>query len=208
MTRAPLLPALLATLAIPAALLSCRGDSRPGAADSPAAGAPAAASDPGLAEAIRRFRADSAPTPVTSFTPAVTSRDSLVLLFVEAVERGDEAALRALRLTPGEFAWLYYETDPRSRPPERLDPLAMWGQIGRESEDGVRRLLARLGGRPLGFNGYECYGGPVRQGDNQVWSECVSNFVGPDRTTMVLPLFGPIVERGGRFKFLGLANRL
>jgi len=69
-------------------------------------------------------------------------------------------------------------------------------------------LMARFGGRPLGFAGHSCATPLERQGENTVWSGCIVRRAGNGGDTTALRMFGSIIERGGRFKFLSLSNGL
>ena len=75
----------------------------------------------------------------------------------------------------------------------------MWFLMQEGSRKGLLRALEQRGGRSLGYVGYTCDDAPSHQGENTVWASCL---VHQER------LFGPILERGGRFKFVSLANKL
>jgi hypothetical protein len=157
-----------------------------------------------LDHALRRFRRDSAPAAVSRLEPAAPSRDSLVRLFAAAVARRDTLALRAYALDASEFAWLFYEDSPLARPPYELDPQMMWFQLQQQSVKGRRRVVARLGGAPLALVGHRC-GEPRRQGASRVWEGCVVR-LREGGAVVERRLFGSIVERAGRWKFVGYGN--
>ena len=48
----------------------------------------------------------------------------------------------------------------------------------------------------------------MREGENTVYGPCVVRWRGKAGDTVAVRLFGQIVERGGRFKFLSYANKL
>jgi hypothetical protein len=73
------------------------------------------------------------------------------------------------------------------------------------SEKGIGRALRRFGGERLVLRGYWCDAGPERQGPNLIWTGCVVRL---DAAPDGLRLFGAIIERAGRFKFLSYANAL
>ncbi len=129
---------------------------------------------------------------------AAPSRDALVARYVRALEHSDTAALAALAINRAEFAYLYYPTNPEAEPPYDLSPDLMWFLMQEGSRKGLLRALEHRGGRPLGSVDLTCNDPPSHQGENTVWS-CL---VHQER------LFGPILERGGRFKFVSLANKL
>jgi hypothetical protein len=157
-----------------------------------------------LDEALRRFRRDSAPAAVSRLEPAAPSRDSLVRLFATAVARRDTVTLKAYALDAREFAWLYYEDSPLARPPYELDPQMMWFQLQQQSVKGRRRVVERLGGAPLAIVGHRC-GEPRRQGASRVWERCVVR-LREGGAPVERRLFGSIVERAGRWKFVGYGN--
>jgi len=156
--------------------------------------------------ALRRFRTglDS----VDTLLGGATSRDALVRAFVTALERSDTAALRALTMTRAEYAWIYYPTNPQGLPPYDLSPDLMWFMLAENSQKGLAHALEERGGRPLGYLGHSCDPRPSREGANTVWGPCPVRRVQAPGDTTVERLFGLIVERGGRYKFVGFANRL
>jgi hypothetical protein len=156
-------------------------------------------------EALRRFRRGIANAP-TRLSGGAPTRDSLVRLLVHAIARRDTALVNRVVLTRAEFAYLYYPTAPLARPPYELDPQMMWLQLVSQSEKGIVRAFDRLGGTAARYAGHAC-ADAERQGDNRVWSGCTVTLAragGGDTTRQ--RLFGSIVERGGRFKFVSYAN--
>jgi hypothetical protein len=69
-------------------------------------------------------------------------------------------------------------------------------------------LLARFGGRSIGYAGFTCPDSATRHGMNTVWAGCAVRLLSPGGDTTSLRMFGPIVQRDGRFKFLSLTNGL
>ena len=130
------------------------------------------------------------------------SREALVRGFVTALERRDTAALVDLVLTRAEFASVYYPTAREALPPYELPQDLMWFRLVGESDRGLRRALDELGGRPLRYAGHTC-GAPRREGENRLWGWCRVR-LGEDE----ISIFGLIVERDGRFKFVSYANKL
>jgi hypothetical protein len=159
-------------------------------------------------EELALFREGLLDPPGGAFRGGAASRDELVRRFVGALEHRDTAALRELLLTRAEFAYLYYPTNPEARPPYDLSPGLMWFLLDGNSRKGFARALDERGGRPLRYVGYACEGGPGRQAANTVWASCVVRRLQAPGDTVAERLFGPIVERGGRFKFVSYANKL
>lgn len=158
-------------------------------------------------EALRRFRTGLG-EPRDLDGSAARSRDALVRAFVRAVEAGDTAAARALTLTRAEFGWLYYPTTPQGLPPYDLSPSLLWFLTQGGTDKGLRRLLDERGGGPLRYAGYRCDPRSSREGENTLWGPCVVRRVQAPGDTVEERLFGLILERAGRFKFVSLANKL
>ena len=158
-------------------------------------------------EEIRRFQAALVDRPQT-LSGGAADRTSLVRSFVEAIERNDERALQRLVVDRAEFGYLIYPDSPNTRPPYRLSPEIVWLQRSAATGKAISRLLERFGGRPLEYAGYACDEPPERQGRNHVWDRCVVRRQPSSGENTDLRLFGPIVERGGRYKFLSLTSGL
>ncbi len=181
-----------------------------------AAGAPAAPQAPvvqpaayvdsarTIAEDLRRFREGL--EPVAALRGGAATRDALVRGFVAAVEAQDTATAIRMVMDRREFAYLYYPHTPLVAPPQEMSPQLAWFLMLRSSEKGITRVFRRLGGRPLGYRGHACDPQPAVQGPNRVWSRCTVRHVAEEGDTASLALFGGILERGGRFKFVSYAN--
>jgi hypothetical protein len=157
-------------------------------------------------EQLRQFRVGLAP--VDTLAGGAPTREALVRRFVAALERRDTAALRAMHLSRAEYAYLYYPTAAVARPPQQLDPESAWLLLTLESDKGVRRALTRVGGRPLGYAGHACAAAPVVEEANRSWQGCTVRWRAAEGALDSVPLFGPIVERAGRFKFVSYRNKL
>jgi hypothetical protein len=142
-----------------------------------------------IEEEMRRFRAILGPEP-TGLTGGAASLDELVARFARAVERADTAALVDMLMSRDEFGWLYYPTTRFTAPPYTLAPATVWFQIESGSSQGLARLMARLGGRPLALERHR----------NRIWEGCIV------RIPFDATLFGSIVERDGVFKFVSYTN--
>jgi hypothetical protein len=151
-------------------------------------------------EELRWFRAGlSAPAGLTG---GATNRDELVRLYVRALEQADTAALRALAIDRTEFAYLYYPTTPQARPPYDLSPGLMWFLLQENGQRGMVHALEERGGRPLGYLDYTCDGSPSREGDNTVVGPCLVRRRQSAGDVVQERLFGLIIGRGDRYKFL------
>lgn len=156
--------------------------------------------------AIARFQL--ALPQVTSLEGGAGNRDQLVRRFVSALQKRDTAGLRSLLLNRSEFGWLYYPTNPEGKPPYNLTPQLMWFMVEGRTEQGYRKLLERRSGKPLHVVGYRCEGEPSHQGENTVWGPCVVLRKTESGDPLAERLFGQIVERAGRYKFVSYANKL
>jgi len=158
-------------------------------------------------EEIRRFQA-TIPVRPTAFSNAARSRSELVKQFVRAIERNDTTALGRLVVDRAEFGYLIYPTSPNAKPPYRQSPQLVWLTRSVSTDKGLTRLFERFGGSPLGYVGFTCADSVDRQGENTIWTACAVARVSANGDTTKLGMFGPIVARDGRFKFLSLTNGL
>jgi hypothetical protein len=167
---------------------------------------PAADTSVSIAEALRKFRSTLTETPNRLATTAPT-REALVRQFMRAVTSGDTAGLRAMQITRAEFAYLVYPDNRQSRPPYELEPDLMWMQIGGSNALGVRHLLRELGGHPAEYVDHRCTR-TDHDGRTTIHSLCLVRFRSSGGQLDEQQLFGSIIERDGRFKFLSYANKL
>lgn len=182
----------------------------------PAQGLAAAAAEHGPAhvdsifpieEEVRRFRA-ALPDSAVRLEGGAGSRDELVARFIAALEARDVAALDRLVITPAEFAYLYYPHTRYTAQPYEMAPALLWFQLENYGSKGLTRALARYGGRPLDAVGHACPDEPLVEERNRTWPGCVVLRTTGAGDTTGLSLFGGILERDGRFKFINYANRL
>lgn len=157
-----------------------------------------------IAEDLQRFREGL--EPVDALGGGAASRDALVRGFVEAVESQDTAAAIRMVMDRREFAYLYYPHTPLVAPPQEMSPQLAWFLMLQNSEKGITRVFRRLGGRPLGYRGHACDPEPDVQGPNRLWKRCMVRRITEEGDTASLALFGGILERDGRFKFVSYAN--
>jgi hypothetical protein len=153
-------------------------------------------------ELLRRFR-DSLPE-VREFTGGERSRDQLARRFLQALGEGDSTTVAGLLLSKAEFAWLVFPDHLYAREPYALDPDIFWLQLTQETRKGSGRMLQRYGGQPLRYLGLEgCQRDTlqIRQGPDTIWSGCRVHYASRD-STLTRMLFGSVVQREGRYKFL------
>lgn len=156
-----------------------------------------------LDDALDRFRVG---LPVVSrLSGGALTRESLVGRFVQAVERRDTAAVRAMVLSRAEFAYLYYPHSPFTREPHKQMAGLVWLFTQVNSSKGITRVFDRLGNGPLSYRSHRCNVRPQRQGPNRLWEDCVLR-LGDGPAASEVRLFGSIIERDGQLKFVSYAN--
>jgi hypothetical protein len=158
-------------------------------------------------EEIRRFQA-TIPVRPTAFSNAAGSRSELVKQFVRALEQNDTTALVKLVVDRAEFGYLVYPTSPNVAPPYRQSPDLVWLSRSASTDKALSRLFSRFGGKPLRYTAFTCPDSSDRQGANTLWSGCIVERVDSAGGTTRLRMFGSIIARDGRFKFLSLTNGL
>lgn len=157
-------------------------------------------------ETLRRFRVglDSV---ARLDSDAAPSRDVLVSRFIDAVAARDTAALRRLRLSRAEFAYLYYPATPYTRPPYETAPGILWQLMSERSGSGMRRAVARVGGAPVRLLGYNCEREPKVEAANRFFERCILRYSRAGNASVEQRrLFGSIIVRDGRWKFVSYAN--
>lgn len=158
-----------------------------------------------MAEYLKRFRVGTDST--ATLAGGEVTRDALVRRFLAAVSRGDTATLASLLITRAEFAWLLFPDHRYASPPYELDPAIFWGQITAANGKGVSRLVQRHRGATLALDGLQCGRDTLQlaHGPATFWGPCSVRYRAGD-STLTRQLFGSIVERDGRMKFLSYAN--
>lgn len=159
-----------------------------------------------IAEQVRRFSEAIGGTPLTALVNASPSRDSLLHRFTRALEQRDTTAFRQMIVNAREFIDLVYPESPLMR--RSYPPLVIWTGIMSTTGAGFSRLLETRGGKPLGAVGMTCADKANREGKNLIWNECLVRIREPNGTERREQLFGSIIERDGKFKFLNYVNKL
>ncbi len=159
-----------------------------------------------IAVHLRRFRAGLDSTDTLSH--ASLSRAALVARWAKAIAANDTADLNSMLLSRAEFAWLYYAESPMSKPPYEAPPELLWGQLLAASNKGASQLVTRFGGSAAKATELRCPASPEPLGKNLLHAKCEVRLAAPSRETLQGRLFGTIIERGGRFKFVGLTTSL
>ncbi|HEU4830278.1 MAG TPA: hypothetical protein VFT04_13885 [Gemmatimonadales bacterium] len=155
--------------------------------------------------ALHRFREGLA-EPAVPLSGGATDIETLAARWVDAVEAHDTTTIRQLVLDRAEFAWVYYPASAFSRRPLYQPPGLFWFRLQANSEKGITRVLRRLGGSDMAYRGVECTRPPRVEGENRIWEYCAVRRAdaGTIRSDI---LFGGILERAGRFKFISYGNQ-
>jgi hypothetical protein len=109
-------------------------------------------------------------------------------------------------MTRAEFGWLYYPHTRFTSRPYELSPALVWFHLENATSKGMTRLL-RMAARPIAVHGHSCDAEPQAFGPGFLWSGCRVRF-SHDGDDFELALFGPTLERDGRFRFTTFANEL
>jgi hypothetical protein len=159
-----------------------------------------------IPEQLRRFR--EALPPTDTLLHASQSRDALVARWAAAIAKNDTTDLNAMVMNRREFAWLFYPDSPMSKAPYEAPPQLLWGQLLASSNKGATQLVSRFGGSRVTVSRLRCPTPPDTQGANLQHSKCEARLAAPGKQTVDGILFGTIIERDGRFKFVGLSTDL
>jgi hypothetical protein len=155
-------------------------------------------------EALVLFRA-GLDTP-TVLIGGSSSREALVRRFARAIAASDTVAIRTMILNRAEFAWLYFPSSPYTRPPTVQEAPLAWFLLLQNSQKGITRVFDRFGGQEMEYVGHRCAPEPSREGANLLWDDCVVELKPSAQAVVSRRLFGSIIERDGRFKFLSYTN--
>jgi hypothetical protein len=149
-------------------------------------------------EALRRFR-DGVPE-VRELAGGAASSEALAAGVARALAARDTAALHALLLTRGEFAWLYYPTAAQGLPPYDLSPSLYWFTLEGRNGRALSTLLgsaADSGGRYLR---HDCGAAGTKEGENSLRGPCTLWWIAPGGDTLAARTLSLVIERGGRWK--------
>lgn len=157
-------------------------------------------------EELRRFKAAVGGLPVSGLVGGASSREALVRRFFDALASRDAAEFRTMQLSAREFADLVYPESPYVKPPYTQPAGLVWSQIQNPSASGLKRLMRRLGGRRLPYNDLRCAQKSDRHGRNLLWTGCTVSMTDSSGTSKRHALFGTIIGRDGRYKFVSYKN--
>ena len=160
-----------------------------------------------IPELLARLRATLADTP-TVLVGGASSPEALVRALAGALRTHDTATVRALAVSRAEFAWLYYPYSKNIAPPYELPPSVLWLTLVASSDKGAGRLLERFGGVRLRIEQVSCPATFESEGPNSILRDCRVRFAVADSAARELRLFGTLLARDGRYKFLSYTNDL
>jgi len=127
---------------------------------------------------------------------------------MEAMNRGDSLALRAMHMDRSEFGYIYFPATKFATDLYALPPGLVWFRITAGSNQGLTRASKILKDRGAEYHGHSCDELPEESGTYTLWTECVVRLRLPGQEVVSERLFGSIMEDEGRFKFVSYANRL
>lgn len=156
---------------------------------------------------LARFRRTVADSPST-LVGGEASAERLAREFLRAISSNDTVSIRRLVVNRAEFAWVYYPHTKFTKPPYELGPDLLWFQMNEASEKGIVRALRRYGGSRMRFEALSCPDSVATEGPNRITTGCLLRFAASDSTARTLQMFGSLIERDGRWKFVSYANDL
>ena len=156
---------------------------------------------------LARFRATLPDSP-TTLVGGESSPERLTRSLLGALTAQDTATIRRLVLNRSEFGWLYYPHTRFTKRPYELGPELLWIQVNENSEKGIVRLLRRYGGSAMRFETLACPDSVVVEGPNTITGPCQVTFAAADSAARTMQMFGSIIAREGRYKFVSYANEL
>lgn len=135
---------------------------------------------------------------------AANPRELVERLF-DALSESDTAAIGAMVVTRAEYGFFYYPTSLYAKKPYELPPDIAWTLSSEASAKGARRLLARLGGKRLHLDSFDC-DRLEREGDNEIHSGCTVTYAAASGARVKQGLFRSMMVRHGQAKFLSYSG--
>jgi hypothetical protein len=111
-------------------------------------------------------------------------------------------------MSKDEYAWIYYPTATMGRPPYDVRADLLWYMVERRGHHGLTEALDQRGGQPLEYVSHRCGARATIEGTNRIWGPCTVVVQPPGGPPRRERLFGLIIERQGRFKFVSYSNPL
>lgn len=149
----------------------------------------------GVAAALAAGCAGPPPLEHVQPSPEVLARQVL-----QAVERRDAAALRALAVDEEEFTAHVWPSLPAARRERNLPLSYVWGQLRQKSEHQLAATLAAHGGRPYDLVRVDFGGATVRYAGYAVHRDTTLVVRTREGLQERLRLYGSTLEKDGAFK--------
>jgi len=128
------------------------------------------------------------------------SPEALSQAVLTALAADDVDTLRALSLDEMEFRTAVWPDLPASRPERNVPFDYAWGDLHQKSNNALRRLVARHGGRRYQLAGVGFAGETTEYRTCKVHREAILDLLDEEGEEIRLALFGSILERDGEFK--------
>jgi hypothetical protein len=128
------------------------------------------------------------------------SPQALATAVLNAVERRDTDELRGLALSEEEFREHVWPELPAARPERNLPFSYVWGDLRQKSDDNLRRMVVRHGGRKYAFVAMRSAGETTRYQSYTVSRETVLKVRDETGAEMELRLFGSTIQKDGGWK--------
>ena len=138
--------------------------------------------------------------PLAPLHHTFASPEALSRAVLTALAANDADTLRALPLDELEFRNAVWPDLPASRPERNVPFDYAWGDLNQKSNNALRRLVARYGGREYELVKVHFAGETTRYWTYQVHRESVLDLLDEEGEEVRLALFGSILERDGEFK--------
>lgn len=159
------------------------------------------AADAGTADVSSRFQDAGAADASLGLQDAQPTLQALGRHVLEALARGDTAALRRVRLTEREHNEVVWPELPASAPEINFPVDYAWQNIENRSRRGLSRLLPIFTERSVRFHGVECRGPTEALESFRVHTDCRVVFTAADALEpWEAQLFKDAMERGGGYK--------
>ena len=143
-------------------------------------------------------------SPVHSLETLAHGRLAQVRIF-----RPQSDAQQIVLLLSDAGGWSAVETSVAlALPPYEMPPALLWEQVLANSDAGARKIIDRFGGRALEVRSVRCDAIPEKEGANTIRQDCIARLRSASDSLPAARYFGSIIERDGRYKFMGLANAL
>ena len=129
-----------------------------------------------------------------------SSPEALSEAVLAALGDNDIATLRTLALDELEFRTAVWPDLPASRPERNVPFDYAWGDLHQKSNNSLRRLVARFGGRRYELVKVRFAGETTPYRSYKVHRETILDLRNEQGEAVRLALFGSILERDGKFK--------